>query len=43
MEQAIKALLNTDNQALIAFTNQNLLEKEVDIEKLWVLPYVKKY
>ena len=34
MEQAIKALLNTDNQALIAFTNQNLLEKEVDIEKL---------
>jgi hypothetical protein len=42
MEQTIKALLNTDNQALIAFTKQNLLEKEVDIEKLWVLPYVKK-
>jgi len=42
MEQTIKALLSTDNEALIAFAKQNLLEEEVDIEKLWVLPYVKK-
>jgi hypothetical protein len=42
MEQTIKALLSTDNEALIAFTKQNLLEEELNIEKLWVLPYVKK-
>ena len=42
MEKAIKTLLNTDNEALIAFTKRNLLEKEVDIEELWILPRVKK-
>ena len=42
MEKAIKTLLNTDNEALIAFTKRNLLEKEVDFEDLWTLPRVKK-
>ena len=42
MEKAIKTLLNTDTEALIAFTKRNLLEKEVDIEELWILPRVKK-
>ena len=42
MEVAIKTLLGTGNEALIAFTKRNLLGEEVDIEKLWTLPRVKK-
>jgi len=42
MEKAIKTLLNTGNEALLAFTKRKLLEKEVDIEELWTLPRVKK-
>jgi len=42
MEEAIKTLLNSGNYALIAFTKRNLLGVEVDIEKLWNLPRVKK-
>ncbi len=42
MEEAIETLLNTGNQALIAFTKRNLLGKEVDIEELWTLPRVKQ-
>ena len=42
MEEAIKTLLHAGNEALIAFTKRNLIEKEVDIEELWTLPRVKK-
>ena len=42
MEKAIKTLLNTGNEALLAFTKRKLLEKEVDIEELWTLPRVTK-
>ncbi len=41
MEEAIKTLLNTGNEALITFTKRNLLEEEVDIEELWTSPLVK--
>ena len=41
MEQAIKTLLHSGNEALIAFTKQNLLGEKVNIEKLWTLPRVK--
>ena len=34
MEAAIKALLGTGNEALIAFIKRNLLGEEVDIEEL---------
>jgi hypothetical protein len=34
--------LSTGNEALIVFTRRKLLSEEVDIEKLWVLPCVKK-
>jgi prenyltransferase beta subunit len=42
MKTAIKTLLNTGNEALIAFTRKNLLDEEVDIEQLRTLPQVKK-
>ncbi len=42
MEAAIKTLLDTCNEALIAFTRRNLLGEEVDIEELWNLPRVKR-
>ena len=42
MNEAIKTLLNTDNEALITFTKQKLLGEEVDVEALWTLPQVEK-
>ena len=42
MEEAIKTLLGTGNEALVAFTKRKLLEEDVDIEELWTLPRVKK-
>lgn len=42
MEEAIKTLLDTNNEALIAFTKRNLLGEKVHIEELWTLPRVKK-
>lgn len=42
MEEAIKTLLDTGNEALIAFTKRNLLGEEVDIEELWILPRVQR-
>jgi hypothetical protein len=42
MEEATKTLLDTGNEALIAFTKRNLLGEEVDIEELWTLPRVKR-
>lgn len=42
MEPAIKALLSTGNEALIAFTKRSLLGEEIDVEKLWILPRVEK-
>jgi hypothetical protein len=42
VEEAIKTLLNTGNEALIVFTRRNLLGEEIDIKQLWTLPRVKK-
>ena len=42
MEEAIKTLLDSGNEALIAFTRRNLLGEEVNTEELWTLPRVKK-
>jgi hypothetical protein len=42
MEEAIKTLLGTCNEAIIAFTKQFLIGEEVDIEELWILPRVKR-
>jgi hypothetical protein len=42
MEETIKTLLNTGNEALIAFTKRNLLGENVDLEELWTMPRVKK-
>ncbi len=42
MKEAIKTLLDTGNEAIIAFTKRDLLGEEVNIEKLWNLPRVKK-
>ena len=42
MEEAIKTLLDTGNEALVLFTKRNLLGEKVDIEELWTLPRVKK-
>ncbi len=42
MEEAIKTLLATGNEALVAFTKRKLLGEEVGIEKLWILPQVQK-
>ncbi len=41
MEEAIKTLLNTGNEALMAFTKRYLLGEESDIEELWTLPRVQ--
>jgi hypothetical protein len=40
MEEAIKTLLNSGNEALTVFTKRNLLEEKVGIEELWNLPRV---
>jgi hypothetical protein len=42
MEEAIKTLLDTGNEALISFTKRNLLGEEVNVEELWNLPTVKR-
>ena len=42
MREVIKTLLNSGNQAIIAFTKKTLLKDEVNIEELWTLPRVKK-
>ena len=42
MEEAIKTLLRSSNEALIAFTKQKLLGKKLDKNELWTLPQVKK-
>jgi hypothetical protein len=42
MEQAIKALFDSGNEALIAFTKQNLLGEKVNLNKLWKLPRVER-
>jgi len=42
MEEVIKTLMKTGNEALIAFTKMKLLGLEVDIEDLWSLPIVKR-
>lgn len=42
MDEAIKTLLGTGNEALIAFTRRCLLGEEVDIEELWTLSRVKR-
>ncbi len=42
MKEAIKTLLDTGNEALIAFTKRSLLGEAVDIKELWTLPQVKK-
>lgn len=42
MQDAIKTLMESGNEALIAFTKMKLLELEVDIEDLWGLPNVKR-
>ncbi|HLN46563.1 MAG TPA: prenyltransferase/squalene oxidase repeat-containing protein [Candidatus Sulfotelmatobacter sp.] len=42
MEEAIKTLLDTDNEALTVFTKRNLLGEEVDVEELWFLPQVER-
>jgi hypothetical protein len=42
MREAIKTLLDADNNAIIAFTQKDLLGEEVNIEQLWILPRVKK-
>jgi hypothetical protein len=42
MEEAIRSLLGTENEALIAFTKRDLLGEEVDVRELWTLPMVKR-
>jgi len=42
MKEAIKTLLDTSDEAIIAFTKRNLLGEEVSIEQLWTLPRVKR-
>ena len=42
LKEVIKTLLNTGNNAIVAFTKKDLLREEVDIERLWTLPRVKK-
>jgi hypothetical protein len=42
MKKAVETLLSTGNNALITFTKKDLLGEEVDIERLWTLPRVKK-
>jgi hypothetical protein len=42
LEEAIKTLLDTGNNALIIFTKKDLLGEEVNIEQLWTLPPVER-
>jgi hypothetical protein len=42
MDEAIKTVLDTDNEALRTFTKRNLLGEEVDIEELWASSRVKR-
>ncbi len=42
MKDAIKTLLDTSNESIVAFTKKELLEEVVNIEQLWILPRVKK-
>ena len=42
MKEAITALLETGNKAIITLTKKDLLGEEVNIEQLWTLPRVKK-
>ena len=42
MKEAIKTLLGTGNEAITAFTEKDLLGKEVNIKRLWSLPRVQK-
>ena len=42
MKEAIKTLLDTDNEAIITFTKRDLLGEEVNIKELWTLPRVEK-
>jgi len=42
MKEAIKTLLDLDNNAIVAFTKRDLLGEEVNLEQLWNLPQVKK-
>ena len=42
IEDAIKSVLDTGNEALGTFTKKELLQEEVDIKRLWILPKVKK-
>ncbi len=42
MEEAIKTLLDSCNEALIAFTRRNLLGEQVNTDELWTLPQVKR-
>jgi hypothetical protein len=42
MKKAVETLLNTGNNAVLTFTRKDLLREEVDIERLWTLPRVKK-
>lgn len=42
MEEAVRTLLATGNEALIAFTRRDILGEDVNIERLWTLPEVEK-
>ena len=42
MENAIKSLLDTGNEAIVTFTKKELLEEKVNIKQLWILPKVKR-
>ena len=42
MKEVIKTLLGTGNNAIVAFTKRDLLQEEVDIETLWILPRVQE-
>ena len=42
MNDVIKTLLATGNDAIITFTKHDLLGEDVNIEQLWTLPRVKK-
>ena len=42
MENAIKSLLDTGNEAIVTFTKKELLEEKVNIRQLWILPKVKR-
>lgn len=42
MKEALTTLLNSNNTAIRLITKRDLLGEEVDIERLWTLPQVKK-